>query len=354
MSRNIVVYNNITYDSLSDLCRQLGLNRAVISSRLHHGWSLDDAISKPIETNFKQCYDPIHKKYYKSAREMCKAHDINYATFKSRIDNGVSIEDALKTKNFRKLKIEYNGRTYNTLKDACDDVGINYGTVMDRIINGWDVKKALSTPANANTLISYKGVQYKSLRELCLKLDLDYGFINSRLQHGFSLEDAITKEKISHEKSITIQGVKYKSRKEAYSIFGVSEATITRRIKQGMSIEEAFLCERDPRVPLAMNILGKTYPSVSYLSKEIGVPIGTILRKVKIFDRELLLLNTKGDYVRLDFIGLDNKARYRVSWSSDYVTARQIIEYYRPDLLSKYDEYNPTGEYNPYRGGGKL
>ena len=46
-------------------------------------------------------------------------------------------------------------------------------------------------------------------------------------------------------------------------------------------------------------------------------------------------------------IGLDGKAYYKVQWSQDLVTARQIVEYYRPDLIKAYDKNNPTGKWNP-------
>lgn len=62
-------------------------------------------------------------------------------------------------------------------------------------------------------------------------------------------------------------------------------------------------------------------------------------------------LVVKNDDVELQFIGLDGKARYKVTWSDEPQTARQVIEYYRPDLLSDYDKHNPTGKYEPYKGG---
>lgn len=53
------------------------------------------------------------------------------------------------------------------------------------------------------------------------------------------------------------------------------------------------------------------------------------------------------DYLELAYIGLDDKARYKLPWSELPVTARQIIEHYRPDLIDLYDKHNPTGKYEP-------
>ena len=60
-------------------------------------------------------------------------------------------------------------------------------------------------------------------------------------------------------------------------------------------------------------------------------------------------LVVKNDDVELQFIGLDGKARYKVTWSENPQTARQVIEHYRPDLLSAYDRHNPTGKYERYK-----
>ena len=61
---------------------------------------------------------------------------------------------------------------------------------------------------------------------------------------------------------------------------------------------------------------------------------------------ELLVLLPRLVGIAIQFIGLDGKARYKVYWSEDYQTTREIIQKFRPDLLSLYDESNPTGKWN--------
>ena len=54
------------------------------------------------------------------------------------------------------------------------------------------------------------------------------------------------------------------------------------------------------------------------------------------------------DSLELAYVGLDGKARYTLnSNNSEYYTARELVEKYRPDLLEAYDKHNPTGEYRP-------
>ena len=52
--------------------------------------------------------------------------------------------------------------------------------------------------------------------------------------------------------------------------------------------------------------------------------------------------------VSLEFINLEGKGYYKISGTEELFTCRQIIEYYRPDLLSEYDKLHPDGTYVPY------
>ena len=102
---------------------------------------------------------------------------------------------------------------------------------------------------------------------------------------------------------------------------------------------------------------GKEF-SVGSASKEFNLTKKSILNRFNSqWDIETSLVVTsvsKGHPgAKIQFIGLDGKAYYRTTWSQDPVTARQIIEHYRPDLLEAYDKYNPTGEYRPYKEGDK-
>ena len=56
------------------------------------------------------------------------------------------------------------------------------------------------------------------------------------------------------------------------------------------------------------------------------------------------------EVVDLIYIGIDGKARYKVTWTDKPVTARDIIERFVPHHLSMYDLIHTDGEYAP-RGG---
>ena len=94
------------------------------------------------------------------------------------------------------------------------------------------------------------------------------------------------------------------------------------------------------------NILGTIYGSVKNLSTAWGIDESTIRNRLKKgFDIEITVISNND--MSLIHIGLDGKAYYKVQWSQDLVTARQIVGYYRPDLIEAYDKNNPTGKWNP-------
>ena len=88
--------------------------------------------------------------------------------------------------------------------------------------------------------------------------------------------------------------------------------------------------------------------------KVMGIEFDTIKNRMSgKWDTEVSVVIPPADGIRtrIKFIGLNGKSYYKVKWSEVLVTARQIVEYYRPDLLDAYDKSNPTGEYRPYIRG---
>ena len=83
----------------------------------------------------------------------------------------------------------------------------------------------------------------------------------------------------------------------------------------------------------------------------IGILSGVILKALRICVKIEVLMNRHIEIglngIELKFIGLDGQARYKVPWSKELQTMREIIEHERPDLLGLYDSSNPTGKWNP-------
>lgn len=99
---------------------------------------------------------------------------------------------------------------------------------------------------------------------------------------------------------------------------------------------------------ISTDLFGVCHRSIRSLAETWDISEDLLGDRLKSGMEMCVALVVKNDAVELMFIGLDGKARYKLPWSENPQTAREIIEHYRPDLLQAYDKYNPTGKYEPY------
>jgi len=99
---------------------------------------------------------------------------------------------------------------------------------------------------------------------------------------------------------------------------------------------------------------GNEYPSMRSAAKALRMNYKTLWnrlqrsKEIDKFDTEIVVSIPNILDLKLEFISIDNKAWYSVPWSQDLLkNTRDIIEHYRPDLLSLYDKSNPEGIWNP-------
>lgn len=99
---------------------------------------------------------------------------------------------------------------------------------------------------------------------------------------------------------------------------------------------------------------GTEHANMMAAAKDLGMNYKTMWNRLsrseeqKIFDVELLVSISNLLGIEIQFIGLDGQARYKVPWSKELQTTREIIQHERPDLLERYNQANPTGRWNPY------
>ena len=102
-----------------------------------------------------------------------------------------------------------------------------------------------------------------------------------------------------------------------------------------------------------ITVFGKEYTSMMAAARDLGMNYKTMWNRVSrsegcnIYDIELLATVDSISTVNLQFIGLDGQARYKLPWSQDLQTTREIIGYCRPDLIELYNQANPSGRWNP-------
>ena len=393
------------YKSIQDMCEYYGMRVSTYKSRIQSGWSIEKALTTPVESSYKRCVDYLGNPF-NSITEMCRHYNISPCTFQTRINKGWSIEKALITpvKSSRNGCKDHLGNQFNSISDMCKHWGIHIVTFNNRIELGWSLEQALTTPAKAsNTECNdHLGNSFKSISDMCKHWGIKPSLYGHRIKLGWSIEQALTTptkqagnwcndhlnnkystiEDMCSKYGITKSAYKYRINKgwslektlttpmtEANRRNGVDDhlgnhyqnietmckhynrsiQTFFYRIRQGWTLEAA-LTERLGSSAKVADGFGNSSCSFTELAVKYEANYGTLRDRVKRGIEVCVALICK-EYVELGFVGLDGKARYKLYWSENLQTARQIIEHYRPDLLSAYDKHNPTGKYEPYQEG---
>ena len=244
----------------------------------------------------------------------------------------------------KKAVTDHLGNRFNTIKEMCEYWGIPYITFNKRMRKfKWTLDRALTTPVKPIYELVYNGVQYKSIRQLAMAIGINEEYIGYHLHRGKTIDDIIA---LKNKTIVEYGGNTYNNLKELAKDYGINYPTFINRIHSKKSLDEALQHRTLMFDITSTNILGTVYGSVKNLSTAWGIDESTIRNRLKKgFDIEITAISNND--MSLIHIGLDGKAYYKVQWAQDLVTARQIVGYYRPDLIEAYDKNNPTGKWNP-------
>ena len=110
------------------LARKNGIKEHVYYGRLRMGWDIERAATTPVNKN-KEIY------------QKCEENGISYATYRHRIRNGATEEEALQGRKYKKYSKEIIELTKSN--------GISYHLLCERVNRlGWDIERAATTPPN--------------------------------------------------------------------------------------------------------------------------------------------------------------------------------------------------------------
>ncbi len=176
------------YRSYSEMARAYGISSSVLRDRVKRGLSINDILVK------REVID--HKgNAYKSETQMCKEYGISITTYKERLKKGYSIEEALTNhikkayeSSGKKCK-DHLGKIYNSMSEMCRAYEIDMGTFKHRIEVGMSIEDALLTK---NEIFDHHGNCYRSELEMCRAYHIDNSTFRYRIKEGFSIEEALT------------------------------------------------------------------------------------------------------------------------------------------------------------------
>jgi transposase-like protein len=149
--------------SIASLARKHGINPGTVHSRMQRGITLEQALTTPLKTS---------KKIIERARQ----HGLKYATFYYRMRQGWSLERAL---------TEPLPDRSNSISAQARVRGLKPHTVLKRMSNlGWSLERALTAPLRPRNP--------NSIAEQARARGLNPGTVIGRMGRGMTLEQALT------------------------------------------------------------------------------------------------------------------------------------------------------------------
>ena len=254
--QHIILKDGLTFEEAQSLEKEKIIEFDAITNgyNVSPGGGLGGSSWVKVEYN-GDMYSPEELLNFSNVEDLT-THDIT-----TRLSHGWNIDDILsKPKTRKNVKIEYEGElyTYKELVKKSSVPNLSARDLFNRVDKlGWDIDRALTQPKDVKLqppgcrgkdkecLYEYKGKIYKTYELVALSSveGLTVGNITNRINvQGWSVEDAITKPKKQRNQKFEYRGKMYSS-KELAKLSPYDNITyhdITDRVNgQGWSVERA-------------------------------------------------------------------------------------------------------------------
>ena len=353
------------FSSEKEMCKYWNLGVSTYRNRRKNlGWSLEKALETP--ANFKNKkerprVDHLGNKF-EHFNQMCEYWGLNPGTVSSRLDSGVSLKEALETKPApsgpKKDVVDHLGNTFPSERAMCKFWGVHPATFNTRIEAGKSLAEALAPATRkCKPATDHLGNVFPSEAAMCRFWGIGPTTFRCRLRSGMCLKEALERHiKVTRIKVKDHLGNEFKSFQEMARHWGISSGALQSRLDTGMNLKEALetpLKSRDPawKRELIYNGIGEYIEAEQLLNEVPGIVRNGRIREG--YEYLHLLANAKlnrCNYIRTAFISADLVAYYKVPWSKELKTTREIVEHKLPELLDQYDKANPKGTYQPMVG----
>lgn len=277
--------------NLSQISEEFNFNYIVLYKRIKKGMSIEEAIETPIKTNKK--YEIYYNgKHYNNYKELYNDYsdqiDVSYGVFFRRINKyHYSIEDAIKLKNKSNSRttFSYNGFT-GTLYALCKEFHKKSTTIRRRLDEGMSIEEAMeynpkrkdkytinNFTGSPTAICKHFGISYSDVLKEIKNTNKDFvNIVNFRLAN---------RRKIDTYTYNNFQG----SIPQICKHFGYTTSSaidsIRRKIKSGKNFDEAFneyKIESEKRAK-KFNYNGET-GSAAYFYKKYNISSNTFLRNL--------------------------------------------------------------------------
>ena len=239
--------NNV-YPSITAMAVHYGIHEYTLRYRLRNGWSLESALTETIRISpGKACVDHLGNSFDSSAA-LCRFWHISYHTFLERLDRGWSIQDAITTPvNDVCMEVEdHLGNTYSKLQDMLAEYKIDSPRYFQRKLAGWSLEKILTTPVREafKQCTDHLGNVFESESDMAKFYSIPRDCFYQRFYvMGWSLEKTLTTPPKERQPVMDMFGNIFTEFKKFTEYWGVSKAAYCGRKKRGKSIQEMFSSE---------------------------------------------------------------------------------------------------------------
>ena len=179
-------HKGIVYSSKKAMCRTYGINVETYRYRREKGWSLENALTMPVDIEHSE-----------NARGLRKRNSESPA--------GVATE-TITFDNLYEPVVDHKNSQFPNFSCMCAKYGLLPVTVTNRLKMGWELERALTTPVKqtkrrkiAKEHTDHTGKSYKSQREMCTAWHINPEIYRLRRNAGWSICKSLTAPVLTHQ-----------------------------------------------------------------------------------------------------------------------------------------------------------
>lgn len=147
--REITDHQGRKFKTCTEMCEFWGVDLDVYRCRVHSlKWTKEKALTTPVKNRIRRKLPTIdHKgRTFESFEQLARNYAMCPDTLKHRLKNGLSLEQALTTPARRGQHVackDFLGTTFYTFTDMCKNWGVNYTTFISRLNRGLSIEECL-------------------------------------------------------------------------------------------------------------------------------------------------------------------------------------------------------------------
>ena len=189
---------------------------------------------------------------YPSESDMCRHYGINLTTYRKRIENGHTIEEALSKKRIKHKPYErttnkeqvtdHLGNIYINQAAMCKHYGITNSNFCKRRNRGWTLKECLIGKPNTSACVDHLGNEYKNEQEMCRAYNVERTTFEYRKGKGYSLAECLMMKPYTQKRYIITdhKGNTFLNQKEMCKAYNIKETTFKERKAKGFTMKECL------------------------------------------------------------------------------------------------------------------